>query len=63
MESTLKRAVVDAWNTLVDRREENLPGWERMAAQGEGISDSSVVAIVSNTMIMDVCADYAHSEE
>ena len=35
----------------------------RMAAQGEGISDSGVVAIVSNTMIMDVCADYAHSEE
>ena len=34
-----------------------------MAAQGEGISDSGVVAIVSNTMIMDVCADYAHREE
>ena len=31
--------------------------------QGEGISDSGVVAIVSNTMIMDVCADHAHSEE
>ena len=37
MESSLKRAVVNAWNTLVDRREEHLPGWERMAVQGDAL--------------------------
>ena len=37
MESTLRRVVVDAWNTLVDRREAYLPGWGRMAAQGDAL--------------------------
>lgn len=37
MESSLKKAVADAWNTLVDHREEYLPDWERTAAQGDAL--------------------------
>jgi hypothetical protein len=29
--------VTDAWNTLVDHREEYLPDWERTAAQGDAL--------------------------
>jgi DNA invertase Pin-like site-specific DNA recombinase len=37
MEATLKKAVVIAWNSLVERRDEHLPHWQRMAAEGTAL--------------------------
>ena len=36
-ESILKAAVVAAWNELVEKRDEMLPRWERMVAEGDAL--------------------------
>ncbi len=37
MEASLKKAVVIAWNSLVERRDNNLPRWQWMATEGDAL--------------------------
>lgn len=36
-EETLRAGIVVAWNSIVEHREEYLPGWERMATEGDAL--------------------------
>lgn len=37
-ESAIRRAVVIAWNNLVENREDHLPKWERLAVEGDALA-------------------------